>query len=232
MAVRCTRPSARYGRSTFCRNSASNEGRCNEVHGAGRRRSHHRIAARSMPTLHRPAAQVIAMGDGGSLDVPVDARVGGRAGTRQHRHPAALFGPQDGANGSFVAAHRQHPARHLQLRERHRDRGPREAPTRTAAAIPAGYRRLARSSRTTSHFAPLAASPLLARLANNGWTDDHAPPDDHRRPPAIGRVPLADCLDPDQRYYRTTNGSCDAGPWKCDGAPPRPTRCSRTASEG
>jgi predicted outer membrane repeat protein len=67
-------------------------------------------------------------------------------------------------------------------------------------------------------YVQLASIPLLP-LADNGgptWTRMPTAVSNH---PARGRVPAAQCIDPDQRRYSSTDATCDAGAVEIDGAP-------------
>jgi hypothetical protein len=64
----------------------------------------------------------------------------------------------------------------------------------------------------------LASIPLLP-LADNGGPTSTRLPTAVSNHPARGRVPVAQCIDPDQRRYINTDAACDAGAVELDGVP-------------
>jgi CSLREA domain-containing protein len=70
-------------------------------------------------------------------------------------------------------------------------------------------------------FASAGSLPLDALADNGGPTLTRMPTATQPANPALDRVPPATCIDPDQRYFTRTDGSCDAGAVEASGVPCR-----------
>jgi CSLREA domain-containing protein len=203
-------------RSTFCRNSAAGSGGAMKL----------TLFAGADATIERstfdgntaPTGGAISMDDGelrmfqstlASVDVPAQGSVG---------TALRYSGPDDAANGSrveltgnllrgtcsFAAG-----VGAVNLAKHNVNSGGNTCGLTQAGAAFAN----------NATFTPLAAIPL-APLANNGGPTVTRLPSPAAGHPAAGRVPLADCVDPDQRGYVTTNATCDAGAVELDGVVP------------
>ena len=203
-------------RSTFCRNSASNEGGAMKF--LAQAGDEVTIERSTFDANVAPTGGAIAIGNGGlwlyqSTFASVDVPAPGSTGT-----VLRYSGPQAAANGSFVrltgnilrgTCSFANGIATVDLARHNANSGGNTC----------GLSQVGAQFSNNVTFTPLGGIPLLA-LADNGGPTVTRLPTSVAGHPAIGRVPLAQCIEPDQRYFRTTDASCDAGAVDLDGAPP------------
>lgn len=214
-------------RSMFCRNTAAGQG--GALMFSGNPGNERTIQRSTFDANMAPSGGAIAADDGivrlfqstfASVDVPAPGSVG---------TVLRYAGPQDAANGRFVeltgnllrgTCSFANGVGTVRFAKHNANSGGNTCGLTQAGANYAN----------NVTFATLGGIPL-AGLANNGGPTLTRLPSPAAGHPAVGRVPLADCVDPDQRYLATTNSSCDAGAVELDGAP-RPDALFANGFEG
>ena len=207
---------AQVRRSTFCRNSALNEGGAMKFSGLV---GDDVIIERSTFDANvAPSGGTIAMDDGelrlyqstlASVDVPAPGSVGTLL---------RYSGQQDAANGNLV----QFSGNILRGTCSFADSVATVNLAKHNAASGGNTCGLLQSGAQFTNnvtYTTLGGIPLDPLADNGGPTVTRALGTGAGHP-ARGRVPLAQCLDPDQRYFRNSDSSCDAGAVEMDGVLP------------